>query len=245
MPKTMLPIGSVVLLKHGDKRLMITGRYTGVEGGSVNDYSGVPYPEGINGSHVIFFQESAIENVFALGFQDAEEEAYKAKVLRDGEELFNEEAIDPIKRSLGGLAPSPEQVFIILKFVVNTLNPDGVSLDTTDTEVAGIKNHFLPVSESAKSRVGAEGCGFGMVSQLFLRFRQGVAEIPGCVRVLELIKNIPDVPTEVILGTISRFNDVQGHTPPSPHRTLLLQACACLPSPAAGRWPSPQESVHE
>lgn len=94
MSKAMLPIGSIVLLRNGEKRLMITGRYTGVEGGSVQDYSGVPYPEGINGSHVFFFQESAVENVYALGFQDVEEEMYKARVLRPFEETIERDTVD-------------------------------------------------------------------------------------------------------------------------------------------------------
>lgn len=78
MKRDLLPIGSVVLLKEGEKRLMICGRIQ-VQGGSdeIYDYSACLYPEGITSSDsMYFFNKDAIENVYFIGFQDEEEFGY-------------------------------------------------------------------------------------------------------------------------------------------------------------------------
>ena len=48
MYKDLLPIGSVVLLKGGDKKIMVCGRIQAKEGeNTIYDYSACYYPEGI------------------------------------------------------------------------------------------------------------------------------------------------------------------------------------------------------
>ena len=81
--KTYLPIGSVVLLKGGNKRVMIYGRQqTQTATGKEWDYIACLYPEGnINEEHMYLFNEEEIEKIYFLGFQDEEEENFKAKVL--------------------------------------------------------------------------------------------------------------------------------------------------------------------
>lgn len=73
--KSMLPIGSVVLLKGGQKRLMIVGRIqTDVATGTTYDYSGCYYPEGmINSKELFMFNNDNIQKLFFIGFQDEEE----------------------------------------------------------------------------------------------------------------------------------------------------------------------------
>lgn len=83
MYKDLLPIGSVVLLKGGEKRVMICGRIQAKSGDEkIYDYSACYYPEGIiNPTSMFFFDRDAIDRVFFIGFQDGEELAYQEEVL--------------------------------------------------------------------------------------------------------------------------------------------------------------------
>lgn len=83
MYKDMLPIGSVVLLKGGSKRIMIIGRIQTKEGDDrIYDYSACYYPEGTLGSDSnFFFDKDAIDRIFFRGFEDEEELEFRSKVL--------------------------------------------------------------------------------------------------------------------------------------------------------------------
>lgn len=83
MYKNLFPIGSVVLLKGGDKRVMICGRIQTRAGeDKIYDYSACYYPEGIMSSdNMFFFDRDAIEHVFFIGFQDVEELTFRSDVL--------------------------------------------------------------------------------------------------------------------------------------------------------------------
>lgn len=91
MYKDLLPIGSVVVLKGGEKRLMVCGRVVCREDEDrIYDYVGCLYPEGIvDASGMYFFNHDGIENIFFIGFQDSEEMQYRAGVLGslDSQEL--------------------------------------------------------------------------------------------------------------------------------------------------------------
>ena len=72
-----LPIGTVVLLKDAEKRLMITGFCTSSEDDveKVYDYSGCLYPEGIISSKQTFlFNHNQITKIFHFGLRDEEEQ---------------------------------------------------------------------------------------------------------------------------------------------------------------------------
>ena len=73
--KNYLPLGSVVLLKGGKKRIMIYGRkQKAVETGKEWDYIGCLYPEGnIDENYMYLFNNEQIEQVFFIGFQDPED----------------------------------------------------------------------------------------------------------------------------------------------------------------------------
>lgn len=76
--KELLPIGSVVLLKNGYKRLMIFGiRQMDNNSGTEYDYIGVMYPEGNMGeaSQYLFNHEN-IGKVFFRGFEDPERDGF-------------------------------------------------------------------------------------------------------------------------------------------------------------------------
>lgn len=89
MRSNLLPIGSVVLLKGGQKRIMICGRIQAKTGDDhVYDYSACYYPEGIvNPQSMFFFDNDAIESVFFIGFQDPEEISFRNNVLEKLSEL--------------------------------------------------------------------------------------------------------------------------------------------------------------
>lgn len=78
-----LPIGSVVLLKNSEKKLMITGFCcVGRENSNkIYDYSGCMYPEGIlKSDKVAMFDHSQIEKVIYMGLIDEEEKKFKEKL---------------------------------------------------------------------------------------------------------------------------------------------------------------------
>lgn len=89
MYKNLLPLGSVVLLKGGDKRIMICGRIQAKEGeDKIYDYSACYYPEGIvDPTSMFFFNRDAIDTVYFLGFQDKEELNFRKNVLDNLGEL--------------------------------------------------------------------------------------------------------------------------------------------------------------
>ena len=73
--KDLLPVGSIVLLKDGEKRLMINGIMQTDTGGTKKnyDYMGVLYPEGHIGEGFQFlFNHEDINEIIFRGFEDAE-----------------------------------------------------------------------------------------------------------------------------------------------------------------------------
>ena len=77
-----LPIGSVVLLKNGRKKIMIYGRkQMHVETGEEWDYLACLYPEGnINEEFMYLFNHDQIEKIISMGFVDEEEKQFKEKL---------------------------------------------------------------------------------------------------------------------------------------------------------------------
>lgn len=72
-----LPIGTVVMLKGGTKRVMISG-FCAIDGENVKnmyDYSGCVYPEGfLTSTQTCLFNHEQIEKVYHMGLIDDEEE---------------------------------------------------------------------------------------------------------------------------------------------------------------------------
>lgn len=81
--KKYLPIGTVVMLKGGKKRVMITGFCTikGKEKDKIWDYSGCLYPEGfLSSNQTCLFNHDQIEKIYHLGLIDEEEEKFKEQL---------------------------------------------------------------------------------------------------------------------------------------------------------------------
>lgn len=76
--KELLPIGSVVLLKGGQKRLMVFGiKQTDQETQKDYDYIGVLYPEGnIGPGGQFFFNHEDIVDISFKGYSDDERESF-------------------------------------------------------------------------------------------------------------------------------------------------------------------------
>ena len=85
----LLPIGSIVLLKDGEKRLMINGiKQTEVSGdGKEYDYLGVLYPEGHIGEQFQYlFNHDDINEIVFRGYEDEERKEFltKLSILYEG-----------------------------------------------------------------------------------------------------------------------------------------------------------------
>ena len=89
MYKSMLPIGSVVLIKGGEKKVMICARIQTRSGDDrIYDYCGCHYPEGIVAANkMLFFDRDDIERVYFIGFQDEEELSLRKNVFEKLGEL--------------------------------------------------------------------------------------------------------------------------------------------------------------
>lgn len=84
MIEKYLPVGSVVLLRGGEKRIMIIGRAEREQAsGRSWDYLACPYPEGFLGADNAYLcDHDQIERVFFIGFQDGEELAYAERLAQ-------------------------------------------------------------------------------------------------------------------------------------------------------------------
>lgn len=85
--KELLPIGTVVTLNKGSKRLMIFGIIQTMdnnpdqEKNGEYDYIGVPYPEGNMGQDFQYlFNHSDIERIHFRGFEDIERQEFIYKL---------------------------------------------------------------------------------------------------------------------------------------------------------------------
>ena len=70
-----IPLGSVVYLKGGVKKLLIVARAINVANGGKQyffDYGGVLYPEGITGDQMAYFNHGDVSSIYFRGCDDEE-----------------------------------------------------------------------------------------------------------------------------------------------------------------------------
>lgn len=91
--KQFLPIGSIVMLKGGNKRVMICGRVqTRVEDDKIFDYTACLYPEGyIDAQSMYLFNNEDIDTVYYIGMQDVEEFRFRDLMEQELAKLNNTE----------------------------------------------------------------------------------------------------------------------------------------------------------
>ena len=104
--KKLLPLGSIVLLKDSQRRLMVTARCQRdadeTESEKLWDYAGCLYPEGNPSSEQVFlFDTDQIERLFFIGFQDEEEVLFQEYLVREAPEFM--EVDEPEEQAIAGL----------------------------------------------------------------------------------------------------------------------------------------------
>ena len=85
MIKDLLPIGSVVLLENGEKRLVISGimQSDAEKQGKEFDYLGILYPEGHIGEQFQYlFNHEDIKEIVFRGYEDAERSEFIEKLAK-------------------------------------------------------------------------------------------------------------------------------------------------------------------
>lgn len=77
--RQILPLGSIVTLKKGEKKIMIIGRIQENQANhKIYDYAACLYPEGfIQPDEIYLFQQEDIDRVFFVGMQESEEFAFR------------------------------------------------------------------------------------------------------------------------------------------------------------------------
>lgn len=80
----LLPLGSIVVLNSGFKKLMIIGRkILQGENEKFYDYLGCLYPEGdIGDEYKFIFNHEDIDKIVFKGYEDEEEEAFKKALAK-------------------------------------------------------------------------------------------------------------------------------------------------------------------
>jgi len=80
--KDLLPIGSVVLLEEGKKKVMIIGvKQMNGDTRVEYDYLAVLYPEGyIADSMMFFFNHDAIAEVYHMGYRNQEHDEFRRRL---------------------------------------------------------------------------------------------------------------------------------------------------------------------
>lgn len=87
--KELLPLGSLVYLKEGTKKMMIIGRGVMYQDETTQneqfvDYLGCGYPEGVDPKQTFFFNREDIDRVIFKGFSDEDEVRFN-QVYQDWE----------------------------------------------------------------------------------------------------------------------------------------------------------------
>ena len=78
-----LPLGSIVYLKGGTKKVIIIARGLVAKRGDgvvFFDYGGVPYPEGLQDDQMAYFQHDGISRVVFEGYTDLDNEVTVDKI---------------------------------------------------------------------------------------------------------------------------------------------------------------------
>lgn len=83
--KELLPIGTVVSLKNGTKRLMDFGIVQSIQGQTDKEYDciGVPYPEGnVGQDYQYLFNHEDVEMVYFRGLEDIERQEFIYNLMK-------------------------------------------------------------------------------------------------------------------------------------------------------------------
>lgn len=92
MQEKFLPIGTIVRLKNGTKKVMITSYLIFSKGDSetkkMYDYGGCPFPEGIiESNYAVGFDHEQIEEVVHMGLEDDDQKKLKEILNKTSDEV--------------------------------------------------------------------------------------------------------------------------------------------------------------
>ncbi|MBE6001691.1 MAG: DUF4176 domain-containing protein [Eubacteriales bacterium] len=77
--REVYPLGTIVKLKKGQRKLMIIGRVPLMNNNGLIgyfDYAGCLIPEGLNGQQSFFFNHEDVDQVYQRGYEGPEEDEY-------------------------------------------------------------------------------------------------------------------------------------------------------------------------
>lgn len=92
MTDFLLPIGSVVSLNKGNKKLMVIGvkQMESANPEKIYDYLGVVYPEGFVGENAVFlFDHKDILDIIYTGYKNSEYENFNVILSKIEEKMTN------------------------------------------------------------------------------------------------------------------------------------------------------------
>ena len=82
MIEEFLPVGSVVMLKEGTKRISVIGFCPVIGDGREFDYVGCLYPEGLlSPDQTLLFNHSDIKEIYHVGLKDQEHIDFSKKMV--------------------------------------------------------------------------------------------------------------------------------------------------------------------
>lgn len=94
MNNEYLPIGSIVLLNGGIKKVMVIGYFFNdptINKNKVFDYLGAMYPEGVfTLENFLAFDNKDISKIYNLGFSDEEQKHFSKKLIEMKQKYINQ-----------------------------------------------------------------------------------------------------------------------------------------------------------
>lgn len=149
----LLPIGSVVLLENSKKKVMVVGlaQRSAQNPDRIYDYVGVVFPEGfLDASKMILFNNNNIDQVFMIGYQDAEELSFKMRMDEALRKLRTEGEDEDTTALIRDVVPTRFHVTL-----VNEANPeDKHEIELSNSIIIGRKPVCDIVLENDKSVSG-------------------------------------------------------------------------------------------
>lgn len=87
--KDLLPLGTVLTVENGTKRIMVIGRLQRAVGtDDIYDYAAVLWPEGyIDSKHIYLFNQENVHCLYHIGLQDTIEFSYRYTLEEEYEKM--------------------------------------------------------------------------------------------------------------------------------------------------------------
>ena len=143
-----LPLGSVVMLKGGTKRIMITG-FCCLNNDKMFDYTGCLYPEGyISADRILLFNHDQIERIYVIGYSDDEEKQFK-QTLKQLVEQYGVNNQDNANQNVQPMeqVTQPSNQEISQNNINETVNPNAINQNVT-TEQVNMSNVVNQINET-------------------------------------------------------------------------------------------------